>query len=328
MRRREFIAGLGGTVAWPLGALAQQGERVRRVGFLTHSFETGVGTLIRRALRDDLEQLGWSEGRILRLDFRFGNGDATQTRVFAADLVRLAPDVIIAMYAVAVRALQQQTKTIPIVFVGAGDVSEIGIVIDSARPEGNVTGFTNAFGSLGGKWLELLKEVVPNIARVGYLFDSLGSDGRGAYLRSIETAAGSLGVQVVSIPVSGVASMKAAIGAFAAEPNGGLIPNPGTFAVVSSDELSRLAAQYRLPAIYGGPLPPGSDGLMTYSADLDEILRGGATYVDRLLRGAKVSDLPVQYPTKFRLMINLKTAKALGLEVPSSILVRADEVIE
>jgi putative tryptophan/tyrosine transport system substrate-binding protein len=319
MRRREFIAGLGGAAVWPLGALAQQGERVRRVGFLTSGSEINF---YQKALRDQLEKLGWTEGRNLRLDLRSGNGDDPQTRALAADLVQLAPDVIVAAYLGALRALQQQTKTIPIVTVGGGDLLENGIVRNLSHPEGNVTGFPNVFGSLGGKWLELLKEVAPNITRVGSMHPT---DQLGSYLQSMETAGQSLGVPVIGIPVSDAASVKAAIEAFAAEPNGGLIPSPAVFAIVPPVELNRLALQYRLPAVCGLPSP---EGLLSHSFDVEEMLHGVGTYVDRLLRGAKVSDLPVQYPTKFRLTINLKTAKALGIEMPSSILVRADEVIE
>jgi putative ABC transport system substrate-binding protein len=326
MRRRDFIAGLGAAAAWPLAAGAQQDGRVRRVGVLMLGAEADLdGTQIRRVLRDELQKLGWTEGHNLRLDFRFGSRDADQTRVFATDLVQLAPDAIVTVYLLALRALQQQTRTIPIIFAGAGDAAESGMVINSARPEGNVTGFASTFGSLGGKWLDLLKEVVPNITRVLHMYpaDNPGS----TYLHSVEAAARSLGVQVLAIPVSDAAGIKAAIEVFAAEPNGGLLPSPAVFAI-APDELIGLAAQYRLPAINGTPSFPANGGLMTYSADRDEIFRGAATYVDRLLRGAKVSDLPVQYPSKFRLVINLKTAKALGLEVPPSILLRADEVIE
>jgi putative tryptophan/tyrosine transport system substrate-binding protein len=326
MKRRDFIAGLVGAAAWPLAVRAQQGERVRRVGFLSYGEDTVVGsTSIRTLLRDDLEQLGWSEGRNLRIDFRFGDGDARKTSTFAADLLQLAPEVIVTQYGAALRALQQQTKTIPIVVAAAGDLLENGSVRNPAHPEGNTTGFANAFGSLGGKWVELLKDGAPNITRVLYM--SASNRGGGSYLRSVETAAQLLGVKVVATRVSDPAGMRAAIAAFAAEPNGGLLPNPNMFAI-ASDELIRLAAQYHLPAIYGGPLPPGSGELMSYNPDLDELFLGAARYVDRLLRGAKVSDLPVQYPTKFRLVINLKTAKTLGLDVPPSILVRADQVIE
>jgi len=194
-------------------------------------------------------------------------------------------------------------------------------VLNPAHPEGNATGFPNVFGSLGGKWIQLLNEVAPNLTRVGSIYPA-GSIG--SYLQSMEMAGQSIGVRVTGIGVSDAASVKAAIEAFAAEPNGGLIPSPAIFAIVQPDELSRLALQYRLPTVFG--LPVG--GLMSYSPDLDETYRAIATYVDRLLRGAKVGDLPVQYPTKFRLVINLKTAKALGLAVPPSILLRADEVIE
>jgi putative tryptophan/tyrosine transport system substrate-binding protein len=320
MKRREFIAGLGGAAAWPLVARGQQGERVRRVGVLTSSFDVPNGIV--RLFRDDLKQLGWSEGRNLRPDLRFGNGDATQTRAFAADLVQLSPDVIVAVYLEAFEEVQQRTKTIPIVAIGGGDLLENGAVRNLSHPEGNATGFPNVFGSLGGKWLELLKEVASNITRIGSIYPtSMG----GSYLQSMETAAQSLGVRVVRIPVSDAASVNAAIEAFAAEPNGGLIPSPAINAIVPPDELSRLALQHHLPTVYGFPFP---GGLMSYAADLYEPIHGAATYVDRLLRGAKVSDLPVQYPTRFRLTINLKTAKALGLEVPSSILLHADEVIE
>jgi putative tryptophan/tyrosine transport system substrate-binding protein len=197
--------------------------------------------------------------------------------------------------------------------------------LESAHPEGNATGFANAFGSLGSKWLELLKEVAPNIRRVLYMAQRIVNRGPGGYVHWVETAAQSLGVQVVAIPVSDAAAVKAAIETFAAEPNGGLIPSPALNAIVLPDELSRLALQYRLPLVHGST---SRQGLMSYSSDGDELIRGAASYVDRLLRGAKVADLPVQYPTKFHLAINLKTAKALGLEVPTTLLALADEVIE
>jgi putative ABC transport system substrate-binding protein len=318
-RRLEFIAELGGATTsalWPPAARAHQAERVRRVGALLGEDAAPA----RKLLRDDLEKLDWIEGRNLRLDFRFG-GDANQTRIFVADLVRLAPDVIVAAYGVAIRALQRRTKTIPVIFAWAGDAFAGGI--KSARAEGNVTGFANAFSLLGGKWMELLKEVTPNVTRVLYLYP-VGLDSGGSYLHSVETAARSLAVRVIAIPVSDAAGIKAAIEAFA-EPNGGLLLSPGVSVIGPLVELTRLAAQFRLPAIYASQ---SNEGLMSYGADFAEIFLGAATYVNRLLRGAKVSDLPVQYPTKFRLVINLKTAKALGLEVPPSILLRADEVIE
>jgi putative tryptophan/tyrosine transport system substrate-binding protein len=316
IRRREFFVGLGGAAVWPLAARAQQGERVRRVGFLTYGSEI----VWQKTLRDELEKLGWTEGRNLRLDSRFGNGDATKTRDFAADLVQLAPDVIVAVYGASFRQVQQRTKTIPIVIIGGGDLLENGQVKNLSHPEGNATGFPNIFGSLGGKWMQLLKEVAPNVMRVGSIYPA-GSVT--PVIGSLEAAAQSLGVRVVRIPVSDAASLKAAIEAFAAEPNGGLIPSPAARAIVPPDELSRLALQYHLPTVCGVP-----GVLVNYFPDLGEMIHGAATYVDRLLRGAKVSDLPVQYPTKFRLTVNLKMAKALSLEVPLSVLARADEVIE
>ena len=323
IERRDFITLLGGAAAWPLAARAQQGELVRRVGVLTSGADTVEVTT---RWRDELEKLGWMEGRDLRLDIRFGTGDAVQTGALAADLVQLSPDVIVATYLVALRAVQQQTKTIPIVFLGSGDPVGTGRVRNPAHPEGNATGIASAFGSLGGKWLELLKEVAPNITRVLHMYPVVANL-RATYLDSVEAAAQSLRVQIVAVPVSDADAMKAAIESFAAEPNGGLLPSPAII-ILAPLELTRLAAQYRLPAIYGDSRLPAIGGLMSYSSDLDELVRGSATYVDRLLRGAKVGDLPVQYPTKFHLVINLKTAKALGLVVPPSILVRADEVIE
>jgi putative tryptophan/tyrosine transport system substrate-binding protein len=323
MKRREFIAGLG-AAAWPLAARAQQGQRVRRVGVLTHGLETQDRSLrLRSILLDYLEQLGWSEGRNLRLDFRFGDGDVGKTSAFAADLVRLAPDVIVVVYGRPFEEVQQRTKTIPIVIVGGGDLLENGVVGNLSHPEGNATGFPNVFGSLGGKWMQLLKEVAPNVMRVGSIYQADSIRLGGSYVQWMETAAQSLGVRIVGIPVSDAASVKAAIEAFAAKPNGGLIPSPAVAAIVPPDELGRLALQYYLPIVCGLP-----GGLVDYSPDPRELSRGAAVYVDRLLRGAKVIDLPVQFPTKFRLAINLKTAKALGLTIPPNLLALADEVIE
>jgi putative tryptophan/tyrosine transport system substrate-binding protein len=324
MKRREFLVAIGGVATWPLVARARQRERVRHVGLLTNAeLETGTQGRFFKLFLDELQKLGWVEGRNVRLDARFGAGDDTQTGVVAADLVHLAPDVIVTAYLAALRAVQQQTKTIPIVFVGGGDAVQNGIVRNQAHPEGSITGFANLFDSLGGKWLELLKEIAPNVVRVLYLY----IPGSGGFLASIETAAQSLGVQVVATPVSDADGMKVAIETFAADRNGGLLPSPGVF-LIPPVELIRMTARYCLPAIYGIPYFPANGGLMSYTADPSEIVHGAADYVDRLLRGAKVSDLPVQYPTKFHLSVNLRTAKALGLEVPLSILLRADEVIE
>jgi putative tryptophan/tyrosine transport system substrate-binding protein len=325
MKRRVFIAGLGSAMAWPLATRAQQGERVRRVGLLTNAeLEIVTRGQGQKLFLDELQKLGWVEGRNLRLDVRFGAGDDTQTGVVAADLVKLAPDVIVTTTGVALRTVLQETKTVPIVFLGAGDPVQTGMFRNLAHPEGNATGFANAFESLGGKWLELLKEVAPNITRVLFLHPP---GFVGSVLQSVETGGQSLGVHVVATAVSDAESVKAAIEAFAAEPDGGLLPS-SAISASAPFELIRMAEKYGLPAIYGLPYIATNGGLMSYSSDIDELTRGAVTYVDRLLRGAKVSDLPVQYPTKFRLVINLKTAKTLGLEVPTTLLARADEVIE
>jgi putative tryptophan/tyrosine transport system substrate-binding protein len=272
MKRRDFIAGLGsGAVAWPLAARGQQPERVRRVGFLTYGSEI----VFQKMLRDELEKLGWTEGHNLRLDSRFGNGDATQTRDFATDLVQLAPDVIVVVYGAPFEEVQQRTKTIPIVIIGGGDLLENGMVRNPSHPDGNATGFPNVFGSLGSKWMQLLKEVAPNVMRVGSIYPAGSSRLGGSYIQWMETAAQSLGVRVVGLPVSDTASVKAAIEAFAAKPNGGLIPSPAVLAIVPPDELSRLALQYHLPTAYGFR---GDGGLVNYSADLGEAIHGAATF--------------------------------------------------
>jgi putative ABC transport system substrate-binding protein len=273
IERRDFITLLGGAAAWPLAARAQQGELVRRVGVLTSGADTVEVTT---RWRDELEKLGWMEGRDLRLDIRFGTGDAVQTGALAADLVQLSPDVIVATYLVALRAVQQQTKTIPIVFLGSGDPVGTGRVRNPAHPEGNATGIASAFGSLGGKWLELLKEVAPNITRVLHMYPVVANL-RATYLDSVEAAAQSLRVQIVAVPVSDADAMKAAIESFAAEPNGGLLPSPAII-ILAPLELTRLAAQYRLPAIYGDSRLPAIGGLMSYSSDLDELVRGSAVF--------------------------------------------------
>jgi putative ABC transport system substrate-binding protein len=324
MRRREFIAGLGSTAAWPLAARSQRAEPVRRVGALLGGRQDDPFTQSFLAvIRERLAMLGWIEGRNLRLDYRFEERD--RLRAAAADLVRLAPDVIFTPSGAAFYAAQQETRTIPIVFV-LGDAA--GRVKNIARPEGNATGIAGAFNSLGGKWLELLKEAAPNVTRVAFFVP------RQEYLAqtvpSAEAAASALRVQLFTIPVNDVADIRAAIERFAAESNGGLILGRGV-GLELQREFIRLAEQYRMPSIIG----PRSDraqmtdrALMSYSSDTLDLLRQSITYVDRILRGAKPSDLPVQYPTKFELIVNLKTAKAIGLEIPATLLGLADEVIE
>jgi putative tryptophan/tyrosine transport system substrate-binding protein len=316
--RRRFVATLGGAAAWPLVAQAQQDGRMRRVAVLAFREDPFV-----RAVLQEFGKLGWIEGRNVQLDVRFGGGDINRTRGYATELVKLAPDTIFAFGGVAIDAVQQETKTIPIIVV-AGDLNERGTVKNIARPEGNITGFAT-FGSLGSKWLELLKEAAPNITRVAYLIRAENQVGD-SYGRYAVEAAQKLDVRIETILVRNAADIKAAIERFAAEPNGALLPNPGMLGIAPL-EFVRLAEQYRLPAIYMGSSFAADGGLMSYGSD-EIIVRDVASYADRILHGAKISDLPVQYPTRFRLVVNLKTAKKIDLTIPESFLLRADKLIE
>jgi putative ABC transport system substrate-binding protein len=331
MRRREFIAGLG-AAAWPVVARAQQDGRVRRIGLLINTVENDLAQQADlNLLRETLAKLGWIEGSNLRIDLRWGAGDLGRLETVARELVSLSPAVIVADAGAATRAAQRATQTIPIVYLVGGDPVVVGLVRDISRPEGNVTGFFGVQPSLAGKWLELLKEAAAHVTRVAVLYNSelLSTQMRSAYISAIAAAGSALSIQVSDTPVSDPFTIVRAIDAFATEPNGGLIVLPTTTVGANRDTIFHLTEQHRLPAIYGtnrGLIKAG--GLMFYGADAADRVRGAASYIDRLLRGAKVSDLPVQFPTKFELVINLKTAKALGLAVPQSILLRADEVIE
>jgi ABC-type uncharacterized transport system substrate-binding protein len=324
LRRREFIAGLGGAAAWPLAARAQQDGRVRRVGFLSFAADTYRGNQDTLSLlREGLQKLGWFEGRNLLMEIRFAAGDPERTRAYAAEIVNHAPDVIVTNFGAATRAVQERTRTIPIVFAGVGDPT--GHVANLARPEGNMTGFTNLVGSVGGKWLELLKEAAPAVARVAVPFNPEVAPAP-VYLSAIEAGARTLTVQVVRMPLRDTLETVRALDAFAVRPNGGLIVHPSAMALAPR-EIIGLAAQHRLPAIYVNRYFVVEGGLMAYGARQD-FAQGVPTYVDRLLRGVKVSELPVQLSTKFELVINLKTAKAIGLDIPATLIARADEVIE
>ena len=321
MKRRDFITLLGGVAAaWPLAARAQQEEKVRRIGVLAGTIEpTWLA-----ALRDGLAKLGWIEGHNLRIDLRFTLADPARMRADAVELVSLAPDVIVTTNRPGTAAVQEQTKTIPIVFTAGNDPVSNGLLQNIARPEGNTTGFSSTVDSLLGKRLELLKEAAPHITRVALVFDPQTVNV--GFFPSIEAAAPLLDVQAIKTPVRDPLELVRAIDAFAAEPNGGLLVVP----VLPEDSYKMLhlvAAQHRLPAI-DSTRPKVADGLMTYAVDFSDIYRRAAAYVDRILRGTKVSELPVQSPTKFELVINLKTAKALGLTLPPSLLARADQVIE
>jgi putative ABC transport system substrate-binding protein len=261
----------------------------------------------------------------MRFDLRFSGGDPKIIRAYAEELVSLAPDVIVAYTVLSIRALQQQTRSIPIVFAAAGDVLALGIVASLSHPEGNTTGFANNFASFGGKWLELLKEAVPRLERVGVLYYS---ENLGGLFSSIEAASASLAVTTYRIPYHDAQEIERAIEGFAAEPNGGLIIHPPTPVGENRNAINLFTTRYRLPTIYGSSSFLVDGGLMSYGPNFVDQFRQAASYVDRILRGAKLGDLPVQYPTKVELAINLKTARAIGLEIPSTMLLRTDEVIE
>jgi putative ABC transport system substrate-binding protein len=327
MRRRDFITLLGGAaVAWPLAARAQQGEKVRRIGVLVGGAEDNSNTRANlAALGDGLAKLGWIEGRNLRIDLRFTLSDPARMRAYAVELVSLAPDVIVTSSRPATTAVQEQTKSIPIVFTAGNDPVSNGLLQNIARPEGNTTGFTSTVDSLIGKWLALLKEAAPHVTRVALVFNPQTVNA--GYFGSIEAAAPLPGVQAIKTPVRDPLELVRAIDAFAAEPNGGLLVVP----VLPEDSyqmLHRVAAQHRLPAIHSNRGRVVDGGLMAYGTDFPDIYSRAAAYVDRILRGTKVSELPVQSPTKFELVVNLKTAKALGLTIPEGFLLRADELIE
>jgi putative ABC transport system substrate-binding protein len=331
MRRREFIAGLGSAAAWPLAAQSQQAGGIRRIGWMFGGAENDLGSRANRdALRGALTKLGWTEGGNLRIDLRFGTGNSESTRAYATELVGLVPDVMLTNDLGTTRALQQQTQTIPIVFTAGGDPVVDGLVRNIARPEGNITGFSHFAPSIAGKWLELLKEAAPRITRVAVVFRPELIPNTGPfYISSIDAAAPALGVHVVKTPIRNAVDIVHAIDTFAAEPNGGLLILPPTTPTIR-DTIHQLAIQYGLPAIYTNTnrIDAAAGGLLFYGANLADRHRLAASYVDRLLRGAKINELPIQFPTKFELVVNLKTAKALGLTVPQSILLRADEVIE
>ena len=329
MKRREFITLLGGAAAaWPLTARAQQREQMRRIGVLmnlTADDAEGQGRLA--AFMQGLQEAGWSVGRNVRVDLRWGGGDPELYRSHAAELVALAPDVILAAGAIVTRALQRATRTIPIVFANAVDPVGMGFVASLARPGGNATGFTIFEFSMGGKWLELLKQIAPGITRAAVLRDPSLTSGAGEF-GAVQTVAPSFGVELHPVDVRDADEMDRAITAFASESNGGLIVTQNATAILHRKLIIALAARHRLPAIYAYSSFVTDGGLISYGPDSMDGYRRAAGYVDRILKGAKSADLPVQAPVKYELAINLKTAKALGLEVPPSVLARADEVIE
>jgi putative ABC transport system substrate-binding protein len=330
MKRREFITLLGGAAAvWPpLAARAQQGERVRRIGVLIPAsahdaeFQTFVGAFLQA-----LAQSGWTIGRNVRIDTRWATGDPAEIRKHAAELVALAPDVILSHGASTVGPLLQATRTIPVVFPAVVDPIGAGFVDSLARPGGNATGFMTLEYSLGGKWLELLKEIAPSVTRAAVLRDPANPSGP-AQFGIIQAAAPSLRVEINPLNMRDPDEIERAVAAFAGAPNGGLILTPSGLANLHRDLIITLAARHKLPAVYYERFFIAAGGLISYGPDYVAQFRRAAGYVDRILKGEKPGDLPVQVPTKYELVINLKTAKALGLTVPQSLLARADEVIE
>jgi ABC-type uncharacterized transport system substrate-binding protein len=329
MRRREFITLIvGAAAAWPLAARAQQPERVRRIGVLV-GFAADDPAAQRRVLAfaQALAQLGWTDGRNARIEIRWSAGDPERIRRYAAELVALAPDVIVASGSAAVGSLLQATRTVPIVFVQLAEPVGAGFVETLARPGGNATGFMLYEYGIGGKWLELLKEIAPRVERVAFLQNPAIASGPGQF-GAIQAAAPSLGVEVRPISVRDAGETERAITAFARSSNGGLIVTGGAPAALPRDVIIKLAARHRLPALYSDHAFVTDGGLIAYGPDRIDQYRRTADYVDRILKGEKPAELPVQAPTKYEMAINLKTAKALGLEIPSSVLARADEVIE
>ena len=329
MRRREFITLLGGAAAsWPLAARAQQSERVRRIGVLMNvAAGDPEGQAQVAAFLQALQQLGWNEGRNVRIDTRWGENDVERDRRYATELLAFAPDVILASGSLSVAASRHVTHTSPIVFVGVSDPVGAGLVDTLARPGGNVTGFMIFEYSVSGKWLELLKEIAPRVMRAAVLRDSANPAGI-AQFGAIQAVAQPLGVALRPVDIRDAGEIERSIASFAHAANGGLIVTPGASVSAHHDLIVMLAARYKLPAVYSShPMVIGG-GLICYGPDIADQFRQAAGYVDRILKGEKPADLPVQAPVKYELVINIKTAKALGLDVPATLLARANEVIE
>jgi putative ABC transport system substrate-binding protein len=332
MRRREFITLLGGAAAaWPLAARAQPRDRVRSIGVLMNGAATdAVLQSNLAALVQGLRQLGWVEDQNLRIDVRWSAGDTALARIYAAQLIGLTPDVIVANTTTNLIAIRQATSTVPVVFLSVSDPVEQGFVTNVARPGGNLTGFSAFEFSIGGKWLDLLKEIAPGLERVGVMFNPDTSPQSKFFVRSVEAAAPSLRVQPIIVPVRTTAEIEAAFESFARAPNGGLILTSDSFTAMRQKLIADLASRYRMPAISSNASFPKDGGLMHYGINVSLLdqFRQAAGYVDRILKGTKAGDLPVQQSDKYTLIINLKTAKALGLTIPLPLIGRADEVIE
>jgi putative ABC transport system substrate-binding protein len=329
MRRRQVIGLLGGAaMVWPLAARAQQSDRVRRIGVLQSVGANDPDGPIRMAgFLEVLQQLGWADGRNLRIDIRWASGDADLYRKYAAELIALSPDVILATSSPTVAALQAASRTVPIVFAHAVDPVGAGFVDSLARPGGNATGFTLFEYSMSAKWLELLKEIAPRVTRVAVLRDPALAAGTGQF-GAIQSVAPSFGVELNPVNVRDPGEIERAVTAFASSSNGGMIVTASPLALLHRELIVKLAARHEMPAVYNLRSYVTSGGLISYGPDIVDNYRRAAGYVDRILKGEKLADLPVQAPIKFELVINLKTAKALGLTMPPALLARADQIVE
>ena len=328
MKRREFISLLGGAVAWPLAAQAQQAKRMRRVGALMPYAANDPQVQERNAaFLQGLQQLGWTVGQNLQIDYRWSGGNEDDTRKYAAELVALTPDVILGPGSATAGILRRATRTVSIVFTNVPDPVGAGLVESLARPGGNITGFTSFEYGIGAKWLELLKEIAPNVTRAAVLRDPAISAGLGLWA-AIQSVSPAVAIEVSPINVGDPDEIEHALTVFARMPNGGLIVTGSALAVLHRDLIIALAARHRLPAVYYDRYYAVAGGLISYGSNIVDEFRRAAGYVDRILKGEKPADLPVQAATKFDLVMNLKTAKALGIDVPPTLLARADEVIE
>ena len=330
MRRREFITLVGGAAAaWPFAARAQPGERMRRIGVLTGRAESDPeGQRQVAAFRGGLAALGWEPGRNVKIEYRWHAGDASQAQAFAKELLALRSDILVANTTPSLTAIRQATRTIPIVFIGVADPVGQGLVPSLARPGGNVTGFGLEEPSMGAKWVELLKEIAPRVARAATIFNPETAPYARMFLPSMEAAARSAALTMTVAPISSVAEIEQAVVVVGREQDGGVIVLPDSFLVAQQETVVASTARQRVPTVYAIRPFAAAGGLIAYGIDRVELFRLAASYVDRILKGEKPADLPVQLPTKFELVINLKTAKALGLDVPPMLLARADEVIE
>jgi putative tryptophan/tyrosine transport system substrate-binding protein len=330
MRRREFITLLGSAASWPLAARAQQPERMRLIGVLMSVEENAEGKTELSAFTQGLAESGWTDGRNLRMEVRWGGGDVDRTRTFAKELVALQPDVILAQGTPGTAALQRETRTIPVVFVVVADPVGPGFVTGLSRPGGNITGFINSEAVMGAKMLELLREIAPGLERVAMIFDPDTAPGRGTYyLRDFEAAARSSNLKSIAADARSDADIETVVTSLGGEPRGGLVVTPDYFMFNHTEQIVSQAARNNVPTVYPWKsVVVKQDGLLSYGPDLVDIVRRSAPYVDKILRGAKPADLPVQVPVKFEMAVNVKTAKVLGLTVPPSILLRADEVVE